>query len=663
MSNNKIMIMDLLPLIPLFPLIGMMINGILGKFLPKKLVHIIAIGAITASFIAVVVAVTNLAGLPANDRSVTVELFKWMTVGSFNVSFAFTLDVLSSIMLLVITGIGGLIHVYSVGYMHGDKSYSRFFTYLNLFVFAMLLLVLGSNMLIMFIGWEGVGLASYLLIGFWFEDSANAAAGMKAFVTNRIGDFAFLIGMFILIMFVGSLDFTAIQSGVDSGVITVTVATVVTMLFFVGATGKSAQIPLYVWLPDAMAGPTPVSALIHAATMVTAGVYMIVRLNFLFVISPATMTTIAIVGAITAFVAASIALVQNDIKKVLAYSTVSQLGYMFLAVGVGAFGAGMLHLVTHAFFKATLFLGAGSVIHGMSGDQDMRNMGGLKKKMKKTHLTMWMATFAITGVLPFSGFISKDEILWKSFASSNVMISWLPYVLWGLGALTAIMTSFYMWRLYYLTFHSGETRHKDHHVVSHIHESPKSMTFVLFILAGFSIVIGWIGLPHLFTAPLKYGKGILNSFHTWLEPVIKVSESKINVLHSTKLELGLMAFTTIFVLASWLFARKWYKKEISVNTKVFAATLKPIYNLLLNKYYLDELYYWLIDKLILQFSHKILWKTLDYVIIDNLIINGLIAGGSKMAGFIIGLLQTGKVQLYAFVMVATFFFIFLFMTL
>jgi len=661
MSNNKT-IMELLPLIPMFPLIGMIINGLIGKFLPKKLVHLIAITALLASFTTVVIVVSKLAGLPEESRSVSVELFKWITVGNFNISFSFTLDPLSSVMLLVITGIGGLIHVYSVGYMHGDKSYSRFFTYLNLFVFAMLLLVLGSNMLIMFIGWEGVGLASYLLIGFWFEDSANAAAGMKAFITNRIGDFGFLIGMFILILTIGSLDFNSIKLGIDSGAITTTIATAATMLFFVGAMGKSAQIPLYVWLPDAMAGPTPVSALIHAATMVTAGVYMIVRLNFLFILAPGTMTFIALIGALTAFFAASIGLVQNDIKKVLAYSTVSQLGYMFLGVGVGAFGGGILHLVTHAFFKATLFLGAGSVILGMHHDQDMRNMGGLKKRMPLTHLAMLIATIAITGTLPLSGFISKDEILWKSFATKNTVIPGIQYLFWGLGVAAAIMTSFYMWRLYYLTFQSGKTRHKDHHVVEHIKESPKSMTWVLLILSFFSIVIGWIGLPHLF----YHGKGIFNSFHRWLEPVVRVSEAKISehvIHHNIPLEVGLMVFTSVLILGSWFWARKWYRKEVSINTKIWAEALKPIHKLLYNKYFVDELYYWLIDKLILQFSHKVLWKTIDYIIIDNVIINGLVAGGSKTLGFILGLFQTGKLQFYAFVMVATFFFIFYFMTL
>ncbi len=659
MSNNKAVIMNLLPLIPMFPLIGMIINGLLGKFLPKKLVHLIAITALLASFTTSVIVVSKLAGLPEESRSVSVEVFKWINVGTFSVSFSFTLDQLSSIMLLVITGIGGLIHVYSVGYMNGDKSYSRFFTYLNLFVFAMLLLVLGSNMLIMFIGWEGVGLASYLLIGFWFEDSANAAAGMKAFITNRIGDFGFLIGMFILILTIGSLDFSAIKMNVEAGTITTTIATAATMLFFVGAMGKSAQIPLYVWLPDAMAGPTPVSALIHAATMVTAGVYMVVRLNFLFVLAPATMTVIALIGAFTAFFAASIGLVQNDIKKVLAYSTVSQLGYMFLGVGVGAFGGGILHLVTHAFFKATLFLGAGSVIIGMHHNQDMREMGGLAKKMPVTHFAMWMATFAITGVLPFSGFISKDEIIWRAFASHNTVIPGINYVLWGLGALAAMMTSFYMWRLYYLTFHSGETRVKDHHVAEHIKESPKSMTFVLIILSFFAVVIGWIGLPHLF----YHGKGIFNSFHRWLEPLVHESESRIHVIHNAGLEWGLMAVTSALVFISFFWARKWYKKEISVNTKVWAEALKPLHTLLYNKYFVDELYYWLIDKLILQFSHKVLWKTIDYIFIDNIIINGLVAGGSKTVGFLVGLFQTGKLQFYAFVMVATFFFIFYFMTL
>ena len=648
----------IIPLIVVFPLIGMLINGFFGKFIPNRWVHQVAIGAILASFTTAVVSVLKLASF--SEERVIVHLFSWISVGHFNVDFSFMLDHLSSVMILVITGIGGLIHLYSVGYMHGDKSYSRFFTYLNLFVFAMLILVLGSNMLMMFIGWEGVGLASYLLIGFWFNEAANATAGKKAFLTNRVGDFGFLIGMFVILGVVGSLDYTALEiATLPGGVITAGIATTVALLLFVGAMGKSAQIPLYIWLPDAMAGPTPVSALIHAATMVTAGVYMITRLNYLFILSPVAMSFIAIIGASTALFAASIALVQKDIKKVLAYSTVSQLGYMFLAVGVGAFGAGVMHLMTHAFFKATLFLGAGSVIHGMSGDQNMEDMGGLSKKMKHTWITMMMATIAITGILPLSGFISKDEILWKAFSSGNKVLPWLPNILWAMGVLAAIMTSFYMWRLFFLTFHSGETRHPENKVKNHIHESPWTMTSVLWILGSFSVVIGWIGLPHLF----YHGHGIFNIFHRWLEPVVSVSESKIHAIHhGTGIEITMMLISTSLALTAFGIAWFFYKKEISSVPASIARKMRPVYRVLLNKYYVDEFYYFLIRTIILWGSDKILFRTIDEIIIDKILVQGLGRIFSWM-GNIIRLFQNGNTQYYVLVMITAFFAFFMFMTL
>ncbi len=646
--DNSVYIAKLLPYILLLPLFGFLINGLFGKFFSKKIIHTIAIGAVLISFLISVWLTIKLNSIPSKE--VTVNLLNWITVGNFNVNFGLLLDPLSSIMIMIITGIGTLIHIYSIGYMHHDESYGRYFTYLNLFVFAMLMLVLGSNMLMMFIGWEGVGLASYLLIGFWFEDNEKASAGKKAFITNRIGDFGFLIGIFGLMFVVGNVDYSSINSAVLSGLITPEIATIIAFMLFIGAMGKSAQIPLYVWLPDAMAGPTPVSALIHAATMVTAGIYMITRLNFLYILSPWVLSIIAIIGVLTALFAASIAIVQTDIKKVLAYSTVSQLGFMFLAVGVGAFGAGMFHLFTHAFFKACLFLGAGAVIHVLHHEQDIRKMGGLHEKLKNISITFLFATIAITGIAPFSGFISKDEILFKAFASENTVIPWLPGVLWIFAVLTAMMTSFYMWRLYYLVFRSGNIRHYDEKIVSHIEKPAKTMSFVLWILGSLSIVVGFIGLPHFIFGNVK----IFHLFHHWLEPIIGQSESKVSVINNISLEIGLMGASWVVAMIGWFWARRWYKKELSVHPSIWSNTLAPIHKVLSNKYYVDEFYNFIIRIFIIEFSHKILWKTIDFVIIDGIIIKGLLSWGSYLTGKVLSIFQSGNLQFYVFTMILTF---------
>src|SRR6266702_2054694 len=520
-------------LIPLFPLIGFLINGLFGKKIKNEAV-IGGIGTlmIFLSFLVSCGILMHMIGLPPEQRVFEKVIFPWIHSGNFKADMAFLLDPLSCIMIMVVTGVGSLIHLYSIGYMHGDEGFYRFFTYLNLFTFSMLLLVLGGNMLVMFIGWEGVGLCSYLLIGFYFHKKSAGDAGKKAFVMNRVGDFGFLIGLFTIYWYLGSnhniwtINFRELAQA--SHLLPVGgVVTVATLCFFLGATGKSAQIPLYTWLPDAMEGPTPVSALIHAATMVTAGVYMIGRMNFIFIKAPETMLLIACVGAATAIFAATIGTAQNDIKRVQAYSTVSQLGFMFLAMGVGAFTAGIFHLMTHAFFKACLFLGSGSVIPAMHGAlhhahshddaQGMRNMGGLKSKMPLTFGTFLLATIAISGIPGFSGFFSKDEILWQAF--SNPHHGNLNFLLWGFGAVAAGLTAFYMFRLVFMTFF-GECRITPK-AKDHLHESPMVIVFPLIVLAFLSVVGGYIGLPKVIGE--LFG-GIPNYFEQWLEPVFKFSE-------------------------------------------------------------------------------------------------------------------------------------------
>ncbi|HAY33150.1 MAG TPA: NADH-quinone oxidoreductase subunit L [Bacteroidetes bacterium] len=629
---------QLIYLTVLLPLLGFLINGLFGsKIKNEKIIGGIGSGVIGLSFLVSVMSFFELLSLPEEKREIIVHLFTWLKAGGLNVSFAYQVDQLSITMALIVTGVGFLIHLYSIGYMHGDKGFWRFFAYLNLFIFAMMNLILADNFVLLFLGWEGVGLCSYLLIGFWydrkFEKSTTSDAAKKAFVVNRIGDFGFLLGMFLIFMTFGSLNFSEVFSRVSGMNVPTYVFNFIALFLFIGATGKSAQIPLFVWLPDAMAGPTPVSALIHAATMVTAGVYMVARTSIIFASAPAIMTVIAVVGLLTAFFAATIGLVQNDIKKVLAYSTVSQLGYMFLALGVGAFGAGIFHVMTHAFFKALLFLGAGSVIHGMHEEQNIQKYGGLKKYMPTTYKTFLVASIAIAGIPPFAGFFSKDEILWYSFANGG-------FIFWIIGAITALMTAFYMFRLLTLTF-DGTPRFDVHH--KHPHESPSIMTIPLVVLAVLSVIGGFIGIPEVFSG--SHG----NLFHGWLAPIFKKAELKLAHYgsHSHTTELILMAISvTGAALAIW-FARKVYLQnpQFAVNT---ANKFKGLYKILFNKYYVDEVYDTTVVKPILKSSESFLWKIADVKLIDGAV-NGLAKVVENSSEYI-RKIQTGVTQFYAVIM-------------
>ena len=630
---------DLIYLTVLLPLLGFLFNGLVGpKIKSEKLIGIVGSGAIGLSFIIVVGAFFETLALPVDQRLNIVTLFQWIAVAGLNISFSYQVDQLSLVMSLIVTGVGFIIHVYSIGYMHGDKSFWRFFAYLNLFIFAMMNLVLADNFLLLFLGWEGVGLCSYLLIGFWydrkFENSTTSAAGLKAFVVNRIGDFGFLLGMFLIYSTFGTLVFTDVFSRAVSFAVPEHIFVLIAIFLFIGATGKSAQIPLLVWLPDAMAGPTPVSALIHAATMVTAGVYMVARCSIIFASAPAAMMVVAVIGVFTAFFAATIGLVQNDIKKVLAYSTVSQLGYMFLALGAGAFSAGIFHVMTHAFFKALLFLGAGSVIHSMHEQQDIRHYGGLKKYMPLTYGTFLVAAVAISGIPPLSGFFSKDEILWYSYSNLGI-------VFWLIGLITALMTAFYMFRLYFMTFEGKEKF--DHHKV-HPHESPKVMTMPLIVLAVLSAIGGFIGIPEIFSG--EHG----NLFHSWLAPIFKTAEMKLMHFggHSHFEELLLMIISVVAAASAIFYARYVYLKKPEVAEKT-SSRFKGAYKVLLNKYFLDEAYDATVVNPIVKGSENILWK-----IADNKIIDGLINYLAKLIDIISGVIkkiQTGVAQSYALVMV------------
>src|SRR6202049_1920960 len=577
-------------LIPILPLAGAAINGFLGKKSSRSAVSTVGLVFSGAAF---AWAVSVALRFSSFDLPYQEYIAHWIRSGSFSADFALYLDQLSLVMLLVVTGGGFLIHIYSVGYMWDDPSYYRFFAYLNLFMFFMLTLILANNYLLMFIGWEGVGLASYLLIGFWFTKDSAASAGKKAFIVNRIGDFGFLIGLFLLIQHFGSLTFEQVFHSIapiSPETAGAGGSTAVGLRLMVGACGKSAQIPLYVWLPDAMEGPTPVSALIHAATMVTAGVYMVARSNALFVLAPGSMKTMAFIGAFTALFAASIALVQNDIKRVLAYSTVSQLGYMFLALGVGAFAAGAFHVFTHAFFKALLFLGAGSVIHAMSGEQDMRNMGDLHRRIPITHWTMFIATFAIAGIPPFAGFFSKDEILWQAWSSEGGAYR----LLWLVGYATALMTAFYMFRLMFLTFH-GQPR-MSHEVEHHIHESPKSMTVPLIVLALCAVSAGWLGWPH--------SLGGSNRFENFLEPVFareaevfqaegraaQLASGQKEEEHPNPIEYFLMAFSVAAAVVGFGMAWTAYRDAGKGYEEPIAEATPQLSTVLFNKYFGDEAY-------------------------------------------------------------------------
>ncbi len=608
--------------IPLLPLMGAALNGLLGAKLQKHFgkgpIGIVACAPVSLSFLLSLWVFATLFTAAPEERFLINRVYSWISLGSLNVDVAFWLDPLSAVMILVVTGIGGLIHFYSMGYMHDDDSYWRYFAYLNLFTFAMLVLVMADNLLLMFIGWEGVGLCSYALIGFWYRDHTNTRAGNKAFIVNRVGDFGFLLGIFLIFWSLfevghGTVVFREIEKYApliqNKEIWGMGVVTLATLFLFVGATGKSAQIPLHVWLPDAMQGPTPVSALIHAATMVTAGVYMIARLHFLYSMAPVTLEAVAIIGAATALFAATIAITQNDIKRVLAYSTVSQLGYMFLAVGVAAYGAAVFHLMTHAFFKACLFLGSGSVIHAMGGEQDMRKMGGLKSSMPTTFWTFAVSVLAISGAPLTAGFFSKDEILWKSFSSSHGSI-----LLWGIGILTAGMTAFYMFRQLFLVFY-GESR-VDPHVQAHLHESPKVMTLPLVILAVGALLAGWIGLPAIFGG---------SQFEHWLEPVLGGHAGQHH--GSAAQEWALMIFSVAvagggFFLAYILYYSKALSPERFSN---FAGGLP--HRVLYNKYYIDEIYNFLFVKGALLFARIGDW-------IDRYIIDLIVDGSAKTTAFV-----------------------------
>jgi NADH-quinone oxidoreductase subunit L len=666
---------SILWLIPCFPLAGAIINGLLRRRLPARLIHIVGCASVFLAFLVSVSGFITLIRIEEpHNRLLIQPLYQWLLTvwdqGRFSLEVAFRLDPLSATMCLVVTGVGFLIHLYSVGYMAGDESQGRYFAYLNLFTFSMLLLVLADNLLLMFVGWEGVGLCSYLLIGFWFSDLEKAQAGMKAFIVNRVGDFGFFVGLMLLFwtLFEGSsgrvsgLGFNELREAVPllasaSPILGAGVATWIALLLFVGATGKSAQIPLYIWLPDAMAGPTPVSAFIHAATMVTAGVYMIVRLNFLYLIAPAAMTVVAVVGAVTAFYAATIALTQNDIKRVLAYSTISQLGYMFLAVGVAAFSTGIFHLVTHAFFKALLFLGAGSVIHAVHSN-DMQKMGGLKKYLPYTYLTFMAAYLAISGIPPFSGFMSKDEILWATF-NSHLSVPGLGKVLWALGLLGAGLTAFYMTRLVALTFmgtfRGGPEEEK------HLHESPLVMTIPLMILALLSAIGGAMGLPAVTHLP--------NLLHHFLSPVLGGHLTSGHEVHAYGLEVFLMLVSTGVALSGIGLGYHFYLKRPELPEQI-RARFARVYRLLLNKYYVDEIYRALFLRPVLKlvalsglfdlrvidgavnlssritakFSFLIGWE--DLTIVDGAV-NGL-ANVFQRWGAWIRYAQTGRIQQYLY---------------
>jgi NADH-quinone oxidoreductase subunit L len=622
----------------LLPLIGFIINGAFGSRIKnEKVIGITGSGVIGLSFLISLAAFFETLALPVEHRQTIINLFSWIKVSGLDISIAYQVDQLSLVMALIVTGVGFIIHIYSIGYMHGDKSFWRFFAYLNLFIFAMMNLILADNFVLLFLGWEGVGLCSYLLIGFWydrkFEKGTTADAAKKAFVVNRIGDFGFLIGMFLIYLTFGSLNFNEVFSRATVFNVSEAVFSLIAISLFIGATGKSAQIPLFVWLPDAMAGPTPVSALIHAATMVTAGVYMVARCSVLFASAPAIMTVVAVIGVLTALFAATIGIVQNDIKKVLAYSTISQLGYMFLGAGVGAFSAGIFHVMTHAFFKALLFLGAGSVIHSMHDEQDIQHYGGLKKYMPQTSLTFFIAALAISGIPPLSGFFSKDEILWFSFANGG-------FLYWLVGVLTALITAFYMFRLYFLTFEGKERFGHD----KHPHESPKIMTVPLIILAGLAVIGGFIGVPEIFSG--EHG----NQFHNWLAPIFKNAERKLAVygMHTHFEEILLMTISVAGAAGSIFFARYVYLKKPEIATNV-SKRFQNLYKILWNKYYADEVYDTAIVNPIVKVSDSFLWR-----IADNKLIDGLVNGIAKLIGYASGIIrkmQTGVTQFYAVVMI------------
>jgi len=618
-------------LIPLVPLFGAVINGFLGKRLSKGVIGVIAAGSVATSFAISLGAFLQMLGTAEENLPIVRNYFTWIRSGSFEANFGFQLDHLSGLMILIVTGVGFLIHVYSTAYMHEEPGFYRFFAYLNLFMFSMLTLVLANNYLLMFVGWEGVGLCSYLLIGFWFKKKSAADAGKKAFIVNRVGDFGFLLATMMIFWTFHSVDYqrvfaAAAQMPSDQlGVIGT--LTAICLLMFVGATGKSAQIPLYVWLPDAMEGPTPVSALIHAATMVTAGVYMVARSSTLFNRAPGALLVVAVIGAATALIAASIGLVQTDIKKVLAYSTVSQLGYMFLACGAGAYAAGVFHLMTHAFFKALLFLGAGSVIHGMSGIQDITKMGGLRREMPWTFRTFLVGTLAIAGVPGLAGFFSKDMILAEVWSSPH-----FGKLLWVVGIVTAGMTSFYMFRLLILTFF-GNARYT-HHDVHHVHESPSPMLLPLVVLAILSVIGGYVGVPAILG-----GHDRIADFLNFGAPVTEAVEHG-----SAALEWILMGASVAAAGIGFLMAYVCYVTNPDLPVRI-ASSAEALYSILTNKYYVDEIYETILVWPMVATAREFLWQFVDVSVIDGAV-NGV---GQAVRGIAGGLrhMQTGYVRTYA----------------
>lgn len=612
-------------LITVFPLLGFLINSIFGKKInSEKFSGWLSSIFVFIPFLLGIMAFIELLNLPEESRRIVFTYFNWISAGKLTVNYSFLVDPLSLVMILVVTGIGFLIHVYSIGYMHGDEGYARFFAYLNLFIFAMLHLVLADNFLLIFLGWEGVGLCSYLLIGFWYEKKFTGDAAKKAFIVNRIGDFGFLMAMFFIFTNFGTLDVSQFLGLIAGFPVNSAILVAIALFFFMGATGKSAQIPLYTWLPDAMAGPTPVSALIHAATMVTAGIYLIARTSLLYVLAPYAGNVVLIIGIATAILSATIAVKQNDIKKILAYSTISQLGFMFIALGTFSFVAAIFHLVTHAFFKALMFLGSGSVIHGMHDEQDIRKMGGLKDKMKVTYITFLIGAFAISGIPPLSGFFSKDEILYKTFINAGI----LPYIL---VLITAGFTAFYMFRLVGLTFF-GKPRYGSE---VHPHESPKTMTVPLIILAILSAIGGFIGLPHILG---------FNALDHWLEPVFKNSYMALNGFrpeseHTSLLEWALIALSVVVAVAAIYISFRKYSRQEKFEEE------KGLGKLLENKYYVDEAYDNAIVKPIFWSSDSFLWKIFDVKIIDGFV-NGVATSASRFS-LDWKRIQTGIVQDYA----------------
>jgi len=616
-------------LVPFIPLLGFLINGLLGKSIGKRAVSWVACGSVFLSFLVALKIFSEILNFPAFERFFQKTVFAWIVSGNLSANVGFQIDPLSVVMMLVVSGVGFVIHLYSVGYMWEEVGFSRYFSYLNLFVFSMLTLVMADNFLLLYLGWEGVGLCSYLLIGFWYKKKSAADAGKKAFITTRIGDLGFALGIILLFWSVGGLGYTQVFSQATSvfpfgGAL----ITAITLLLFVGAVGKSAQIPLYVWLPDAMEGPSPVSALIHAATMVTAGVYMVCRCHVLYELAPVSMGVVAVIGAATAMYAASIALVQNDIKRILAYSTISQLGYMFLACGVGAFAAGIFHLMTHAFFKALLFLGAGAVMHALSGELDLRRMGDLRRYLPITFWCFLAGVLAISGIPLFSGFFSKDEILWKAFSSPQG-----GFLLWLVGFITAGMTAFYMFRMFFLVFF-GKSKVEEK-VKPHIHEGPRSMTIPLIILAILSVMGGWIGIPHALGGKNQLGK--------FLSVVFEKGHEAHQAIHSAPAEYLLMILSVLVVLIGISIAHLFYisRPELPKN---LAQRYKGPYKVLLNKYYVDEFYNL---AFVQPFMKLAIWF---FKFIDVAIIDGFANGSAFMVGWISGVarkIQTGYTRNYA----------------